>query len=86
MASRKKKQQRSNRYWITGVVVSVLMLILFLFLQQNNSQMLNMDVKWLVIASIPLILLILRSNEIQKFKGFGIELTHRLRNKLGETA
>jgi uncharacterized integral membrane protein len=84
MASPKKEQQRSNRYWIAGIVVSILMLTLFLFLQQNNSQVLNLDVKWLVVASIPLILVILRSNKIKKFKGFGIELETRLQESVGK--
>lgn len=78
MASRKKKQQPSNQYWKIAIVFSVLMLALFLYLQKNDSKMLNLEIKWIVVASIPLILAILRSNVIQKFKGFGIELETRL--------
>jgi len=84
MASRKKKQEQANRNWITGIVVSVLLLALFLFLQQNDSKMLNLEIKWLVVASIPLIIAILRSNIIQKFKGFGIELETRLQEPIGK--
>jgi uncharacterized integral membrane protein len=85
MASRKKKQEQeqANRFWITGIIVSVLLLVLFLLLQQNDSKMLNLEIKWLVVASIPLILAILRSNVIQKFKGFGIELETRLQESVG---
>ena len=84
MASRKKKQEQSNRYWITGIIVSTLLFALFLFLQQNDSKMLNLEIKWLVVASLPLILAILRSNVIQKFKGFGIELETRLQESVGK--
>ncbi len=84
MASRKKKQEQANRNWITGIVVSVLLLALFLFLQQNDSKMLNLEIKWLVVASIPLIIAILRSNIIQKFKGFGVELETRLQEPIGK--
>lgn len=83
MASRKKKQEQANRNWITGIIVSVLLLALFLFLQQNDSKMLNLEIKWLIVASVPLILAILRSNVIQKFKGFGIELETRLQESVG---
>lgn len=83
MASGKKKQEQSNRYWITGVIVSILLLVLFLFLQQNDYKMLNLEIKWIVVASVPLILAILRSNIIQKFKGFGIELETRLQEPIG---
>ena len=84
MASRKTKKEQSSHNWITGIIVSVLLLILFLLLQQNDSKMLNLEIKWLVVASVPLIIAILRSNVIQKFKGFGIELETRLQESVGK--
>jgi hypothetical protein len=84
MASNKKKQEQQNRYWIIGIIVSVLLLALFLYLQENDYKMLNLEIKWLVVASIPLIITILRSNIIQKFKGFGIELETRLQEPIGK--
>lgn len=84
MASKKKKQEQRSRYWIIGIIVSVLLLVLFLYLQENDSKMLNLEIKWLVVASIPLIITILRSNIIQKFKGFGIELETRLQEPVGK--
>ncbi len=84
MASKKKKQEQANRYWIIGIVLTSLLLTIFLYLQGKESKMLNLEVKWLVVASIPLFIVILRSNVIQKFKGFGIELETRLQEPIGK--
>jgi hypothetical protein len=40
--------------------------------------------KWIVVASVPLILAILSSNIIHKFKGFGIELETRLQESVSK--
>src|SRR5438045_221002 len=69
--------------WITGILASLILLILFLCLQARGSEVLNLSTKWLIVAFIPLILLILKSNFIQKFKGFGIELETRLQDPIG---
>lgn len=83
MASRKKKQEHVNRIWVTAIIVSIVLFIAFLSLQSYDAKMLNLDVKWLVVASIPLIIAILRSNLIRKFKGFGFELETRLQEPVG---
>jgi hypothetical protein len=83
MASRKKKQEQAKRNWITAIIVSIVLLVAFLALQSFDAKMLQLEVKWLVVASIPLIIAILRSNLIRKFKGFGFELETRLQEPVG---
>lgn len=83
MASRKTKQEQANRSWVTAIIVSIGLLVAFLSLQSYDAKMLGLDVKWLVVASIPLIIAILRSNLIRKFKGFGFELETRLQEPVG---
>ena len=72
--------------WTTGIVVSAILLIVFLLLQEFHATILSLDVKWLVVAAIPLIIALLRSNIIRSFKGFGIELETRLQEPIGAIA
>ena len=76
-----KKTKENIRWWI-GILASLALLLIFLNLQAVNSNLLNLDIKWLVIASIPLLIVLVRSNIIQKFKGFGIELETRLQDPI----
>lgn len=81
MAKAKKSNEKNISWWI-GVLASIALLLLFLNLQADNSNLLALDVKWLVIALIPLLIALLRSDVIQKFKGFGIELETRLQQPI----
>jgi len=54
-----------------------------MYLQRQDSTFLDLDTKWVVIASIPLLVAILRSNIIRRFQGFGIELETRLEVPVG---
>jgi hypothetical protein len=54
-----------------------------MFLQRQDSKLLGLDTKWVIVAAIPLIIAILRSNIIRRFKGFGFELETRLEDPLG---
>jgi hypothetical protein len=79
----REKQEKTN-YWAIGIITSALLLAIFLLLQEINSKILALDIKWIVVASIPLIIALLKSNIIQKFKGFGIELETRLQEPIGK--
>jgi CBS domain-containing protein len=78
----KAKNTKENIKWWIGTLSSLAVLLIFLNLQAINSNLLALDVKWLLVASIPLLITLVRSNIIQKFKGFGIELETRLQNPI----
>jgi len=77
MAKSSKAWENTNP-WSVGILFSLIFLAVFIYLQANSSSILALDAKWLVVVSIPLLIAILRSNIIQTFKGFGIELETRL--------
>jgi len=57
-----------------GIGVSISLLIIFLLFQFFNSDMLNLETRWLVVASAPLLVALLAGGYIKSFKGFGVEL------------
>jgi hypothetical protein len=76
-------KKRKFIFWLVGSIFSLILLSAFLYFQEREFKMLELDVKWLVVASVPLLLVILNSNIIKKFKGFGIELETRLHEQVG---
>ena len=81
MATNKTNRKRNMTI---GIIISLIILGGLLYLQEIDAKVLTLDVKWLVVASIPIILAILFSDIIQKFKGFGIELKTRLQEPIGK--
>jgi hypothetical protein len=77
-----KQRKIDTSPWLGGIIFSLVLLAIFLVLQANDSNILALDVKWLVVASIPLLIALLSSNIIQKFKGFGFELETRLQKPI----
>lgn len=69
--------------WLISAVISLLLLVFFMVLQAIDSTLLDLDTKWLVVASIPLLVTALKSNIIKRFQGFGIELETRLEEPIG---
>jgi CBS domain-containing protein len=55
-----------------------------MYLRTQDSKLLELDTTWLVVASVPLIVAVLRSNVVESFTGFGFELKTRLRDPVGE--
>ena len=82
MPAKKNHSLKNWINWIIGIICSLGLLTIFLLLQKYDSEILNLEIKWLVIATIPLILSTLNSNIIKKFKGFGIELETHLHQPL----
>jgi hypothetical protein len=58
-----------------------LLLILFIF-QNYDSNILKLDIKWIIVAGVPMMVGILYSGIIKSFKGFGIELETNLAEKI----
>jgi hypothetical protein len=77
------KEKTKVSYWIDGAILSGLLLLIFLFLQQYEVKMLLLDVKWLAIAAIPLLIALLRSGLITEIEFFGIKA--RLNTSIGDS-
>jgi hypothetical protein len=68
---------------MASLLISVLLLVVFLYLQGRQSRLLSLEGKWLALAGVPLVLGLLVGGYIHKFKGFGIELETLLKDPLG---
>lgn len=65
------------------LLMSLALLIIFFYLQYYELKVLSLESRWLVVASIPLLVALLAGGYIKKFKGFGIELEALLQNPIG---
>lgn len=63
---------------VIGAIVSITLLGIFLFLQYNDSSVLNLESRWLMVAGVPLLAALIVGGYIKSFKGFGVELEARL--------
>jgi len=57
-----------------GAVVSVVLLATFLLFQYNDSIVLKLESRWLLVAGVPLLAALIVGGYIKSFKGFGVEL------------
>jgi len=74
-------KEYSNKIIITGFI-SAGLLIIFFILQTLKSDILDLDVKWIIVSAIPLIIGLILSGIIKSFKGFGVELEINLSEKV----
>ncbi len=74
-------KKKPNIIVVTSLISLALVLILS-YLQSKNSNILNLEVKWLLVSGIPLILGLFLSGAIKSFKGFGVELETNLAEKV----
>jgi hypothetical protein len=80
--SRLRRYTSKLGLWSASIAATVVLLAVFMYLQGLDSKFLSLDTKWVIVAAIPLIIAILRSNIIRSFKGFGFELETRLEDPL----
>jgi hypothetical protein len=83
MAPDDSRHTKQVDVWAVGGVLAFTLLVVFFVLQADYSGLLALDVKWLVVAAVPLIIALLKSDIIESFKGFGVELKVRLREPVG---
>lgn len=57
-----------------GAIVSISLLTVFLLFQYNDSNVLNLESRWLMVAGVPLLAALIVGGYIKSFKGFGVEL------------
>ncbi len=59
---------------VIGAVISIALLSIFFLFQYNDSSVLNLESRWLLVAGVPLLAALIVGGYIKKFKGFGVEL------------
>lgn len=62
-----------------GIILTILLLILFTYLENIDSSILKLESRWITIAFVPIIIALLVGGYIHKFKGFGLEIEARLK-------
>jgi hypothetical protein len=55
-------------------IISIFLLVIFSVLKIYHSSVLELESRWLIVASIPLLAGIIFSGQIRRFKGLGVEL------------
>ncbi len=69
-----------------GVMISITLLITFLWFQYNQSEILKLESRWLIVSGVPLLAALLVGGYIKSFKGFGVELEAGLNKPIGNLA
>ncbi len=69
---------------IICAVVAIVLLIIFAILQFNDSVILKLESKWLIVAGVPILVGLIIGNYIKSFKGFGIELETLLESSISK--
>lgn len=64
---------------IFGTILSLLLLLVFGWLQETDSKLLNLPTQWLAIAVLPILVALFVGGFITRFKGFGVELETTLK-------
>ena len=65
---------KRNLSLFVGSMISIFLLVAFILLQQLFPSSLGLDVRWVVVAAVPLILALITGGYIKGFKGYGLEL------------
>jgi uncharacterized integral membrane protein len=65
---------------IIGAIISLILLILFGWLQTKESELLQLPSQWLAMAVLPIIVALFVGGFITRFKGFGVELESTLKS------
>lgn len=71
-------------FLFSAIVCSVVLLVVFLYLQTKGSRVLELQGKWLLVVAAPVLVGLIAGGYVYRFKGFGIELETRLKDPLGE--
>lgn len=74
----------NKKFWVQhtaiviGTIFSIILLTIFLIFQYNQSGVLELESRWLLVAGVPILAALIIGGYIKSFKGFGIELEARL--------
>lgn len=70
---------------ISGVVGSIILLGLFIYLQNNSPNILKVPAQWVAVAALPIVVVLFAGGYITKFSGFGIVLESTLQSPISNT-
>ena len=71
-----------NAVLISGVLVSICILGVLIYLQKNSPNILKVPAQWIAIAALPIIIVLFAGGYIDKFSGFGIVLEKTLNSPI----
>jgi hypothetical protein len=71
---------------VSGIAISVALIVVFFLLHNANCDFLDLDTKWLIVAGVPILIALVGGGFIRSFKGFGIELETLLKDPVGEVS
>ncbi|MDX9965698.1 hypothetical protein E0765_01645 [Sulfuricurvum sp. IAE1] len=77
-----KKFWTEHIVFVLGSMLSIILLVIFFIFQYNESVLLNLETRWLLVAGIPLLATLFIGGYIKSFKGFGVELEAKLKNSV----
>jgi hypothetical protein len=63
---------------LLGLLATFVLLAIFSLLQHFLPSVLNLDIKWIAVATLPLLLALIFGGYVKVIKGFGIELEMRI--------
>ncbi|MCP3684827.1 MAG: CBS domain-containing protein [bacterium] len=73
---------REHTLLFIGIGLTTVLLAIFIILQYKEAEILKLETKWLFVAGVPLLVVLIVGGYIRSFKGFGIELEARLKNPI----
>lgn len=73
---------RKHTALLSGAILSAALIALFLYFRWKHYPFLDLDVKWLIVAGVPLLLSLFLGGYIKTFKGLGVELEANLKKEL----
>ncbi len=73
---------KSNYKILLSAVISIILLILFMFFKYYDAKILSLENKWLIVSGIPLLIGLLYSGIIKEFDAFGIKVKTNLQEKI----
>ena len=79
------KTIRKHRLLLLSILVSITILVIFLWFQHQGQKLLALDVKWILLSGVPILLGLFIGGYIKNFKGFGLELESNLNKPLSLT-
>lgn len=63
---------------LLGTLLTIVVLVLFLYMNRTNHRAMQLDAKWIAFACVPIVVALILSGQIDTLKAFDVELKVRL--------